>query len=241
LNIRFSCVLVLPFLFLAWRHLRGDAQPNMLMGFVYCLCVGAVCLIGAKHGAGPTHLIPFLPAFLFLLVQAAWGEGVKAGGLAVYFLAAMVAYVPSYASNLVRLAAWSRDADDPAFKQEAEQLYAAYPAAAMGATDGAAAGLTGYKMVGVFAGGPLVFDTSTWMDLHGAGVSDEVTEGLLVDCRTPFWILPNAGIPFSQIAAYDPRPMFSDRFRTLFAAGYVVVRKGAFYSVWGCRDAKPGR
>lgn len=240
LNIRFSCVLVLPFLFLAWRHIRGEAQPDMLMGLVYCLSVFAVCLIGAKKGAGPTHLIPFLPAFLFLLAQAARSVGKpsdeRAKG-AVFFLAVAMAYVPSYASNLVRLHTWSLAADDPAFRQEAARLYAEYPTAVMGASDGAGSGLTEYKMIGVFAGGPLVFDTSTWMDMHGAGVPDEVTERLLVDCRTRFWIIPNSGVPFSQIAAYDPGPLFSDRFRELFQAGYVPVRKGEFYSVWGCRAA----
>jgi hypothetical protein len=245
-NIRFSCVLVLPVLFLAWRHFRGEPQPNMLMGLVYCLSVFVVCVIGGKKGAGPTHLIPFLPAFVFLLVRAARtartpnNEQVQAGSLAVYFLAAAIAYLPSFASNLVRLQAWSRTTNDPAFLREAEQLYADYPSAVMGAGGSESATLTEYKMVGVFAGGPLVFDTSTWMDLDGAGVPDEVIERLLIDCRTPFWIIPNGGAPFTQTAAYDDGPQFSDRFRELFQQGYRPVRKGEFYSVWACRDTRPG-
>jgi hypothetical protein len=247
LNIQFGCVLVLPFLLLAWRHVRGDAQPNILMGLVYCLSVCVVCVIGAKKGAGPTHLIPFLPAFIFLLLQAARSVrmpdngSAKAAAFMVYFLVVATAYVPSFASNLVRLQAWSEATDDPAFRQEAARLYAEYPTAVMGEGDGASYNMTEYKVLGVFAGGALVFDASTWMDLHGAGVPEAVIQRLLIGCRTRFWIIPNAGPPFTQIAAYDPGPLFSDQFRALFQLGYAPVRRGQFYSVWACRAAQSGR
>jgi hypothetical protein len=58
--------------------------------------------------------------------------------------------------------------------------------------------------------------------------------------HTPFWIIPSGGAPFTQTAAYDDGPQFSDRFRELFQQGYRPVRKGEFYSVWACRDTRPG-
>jgi hypothetical protein len=247
LNIRLSAVLVMPVLFLAWRRVRGEAQPDLLMGFVYCACVVVVCLIGAKRGAGPTHLLPFLPTFVFFVIRAAQlvripsDQATKSSTLAVYFLVLAIAYVPSFESNLVNLAAWDRATDDPAFRREAIRLYADYPAAVMGTSDDTSYSLTEYKAIGVFAGGPLIFDTSTWMDLQKGGIPDAVMQRLLIGCRTPFWIIPNGGEPFTKTSAYDPDPLFSDRFRELFHQGYKVVRTGEYYSVWGCQDSPSGR
>ncbi len=247
LNIRFGCVLLLPALVLLWRQVRGEPQPHLLMTLVYCLSVVIVSIIGAKRGAGPTHLIPFLPAFVFLLVQAAprmriASNGLaNAGVLAVWFLVVVAAYVPSFASNLVRIQAWSNTNDVPEIRREAARLYAAYPAAAMGASDAQSYALSQYKVLGVFAGGPLVYDTATWIDMQGAGVSDEVLLRLLTDCRTPIWIIPNGGAPFTIPAGYDVSPLFSDRIRDLFDRDYKPIRKGEFYSVWACHASPSGR
>jgi len=243
LNVRFAAVLVLPALFLVWRHVRREKQPDLLMALVYCASVLIVCLIGGKKGAGPTHLLPFLPAFIFFVMRAAQADftlrhqATRPATLAIYFLVLAVAYLPSFVSNQFSIAAWDRANDDPAFRREATQFYADYPTAAMGAAGDASYTLTQYKAIGVLAGGPLVFDATTWMDLQKGGVSDAVTQRLLIDCHTPFWIIPNAGVPFSQTAAYDSDPLFSDRFRESFHQYYKPIRKGQFYSVWGCRDA----
>jgi hypothetical protein len=245
LNVRLTAVLVLPALFLVWRHVRGQKQPELLMALVYCASVLAVCVIGGKKGAGPTHLLPFLPAFIFFVMRAAQPQltpkepTTRPAALAVYFLVLAIAFLPSFISNLFSLRAWDRANDDPAFRQEATQFYADYPTAAMGAAGDESYGMTQYKAIGVLAGGPLVFDATTWMDLQKGGVPDEVTQRLLLDCRTPFWIIPNGGAPFTQTAAYDPDPLFSDRFRELFHQEYKPIRNGKYYSVWGCRDVGP--
>ncbi|MEA2769644.1 MAG: hypothetical protein QOD93_2606 [Acetobacteraceae bacterium] len=242
LNVRFGAVLMMPVLFLAWRHVRGEKQPELLMGLVYCACVAVVCVIGGKRGAGPTHLLPFLPAFVFFVMRCAQSvripgnQDVRRGTLAVCFLVLSIAYLPSFVSNLIKLQAWDRAVDDPAFRREATQLYAEYPTAIMGAGGEQSYPLTEYKVIGVFAGGPLVFDTTTWMDLQKGGVADALTQRLLIGCRSPFWIIPNGGEPFTQVAAYDPDLLFSDRFRQLFHEGYKPIRKGEFYSVWSCRS-----
>jgi hypothetical protein len=244
LNVRFGAVLVMPFLFVAWRHFRGEAQSDFLMGLIYCASVVIVCLIGGKRGAGPTHLLPFLPAFVFFVMQAVRSaripgdQATRTATLAVYFIALAIAYLPSFVSNQFRLQAWDRATDNPAFRREATQLYAKYPAAIMGAAGDESYSLTEYKAIGVFAGGPLVFDATTWMDLQKGGVPDETTQRLLIGCRAPFWIIPKGGAPFSQTAAYDPDPLFSDRFRELFHEGYKLVRNGEFYSVWACRNVR---
>ncbi|MEA2737021.1 MAG: hypothetical protein QOH05_328 [Acetobacteraceae bacterium] len=241
----FGAVLIMPFLIVAWQRVRGEVHPDRPMGLAYCACVLVVCLIGGKKGAGPTHLLPFLPLFLFFVARAAQSARVpdnlaaRSAVLPIYFLALVVAYAPSFVSNLLSLQAWDRIVDNPAFREEATQLYAAYPTAGMGAAGGQSYALTEYAVIGVFAGGPLVFDTTSWMDLQKDGVPEEVIQRLLVGCRTPFWIIPKGGEPFTQTAAYDSDPLFSDRFRELFRQNYEPVRKGAFYDVWRCRDDRP--
>jgi hypothetical protein len=242
LNLRFGGVLIMPVLVMGWRHWRGEKQPDMPMGIAYFVSVAIVCGIGAKNGAGPTHLLPFLPAFVFLLVKATrsvripGGENAWAAALSLCFLVLAVAYTPGFESNLLGLRTWDLTNDDPAFLREATQLYRAYPAASMGVSDNASDGRAEYRAIGVFAGAPLTYDTTTWMDLQKGGVPEEVVDRLLVDCRTPVWIIPKGGSPFSIESPYGPDLMFSDRFRALFATEYKMVRDGAYYTVWACHD-----
>jgi hypothetical protein len=247
LNLRFGGVLVLPILLMAWRRRRGAPQPDLPMGLTYVVTVLIVCLIGAKNGAGPTHLLPFLPAFVYFLVRAAQpvripgGADAWVGALSACFLVIALAYAPGFESNLASLKSWDLGNDDPAVRQEAEQLYRDYPAAAMGVGDDVSDRRAEYRAIGVFAGAPLTYDTTTWMDLQKGGVSEQVVANLLTGCRTPVWIIPKAGAPFSMTSPYGPDPMFSDQFRALFQAEYKMIHDGAYYSVWTCRDAPPDR
>jgi hypothetical protein len=247
LNLRFGTVLAMPVLFLAWRRWRGEPQPCLAMGLAYLVSEMVVCLIGAKNGAGPTHLLPFLPAFVFFLVEAvraipfAGGEDFRAASLSVGFLAVAVAYAPSFAANFYSLRGWDRVVDNPAFQREATRLYLDYPAATMGPGDDASYSLTEYKVIGVFAGGPLTFDPTTWMDLQKGGVPEGVVDRMLIGCRTPFWIIPKGGPPFTKTSPYDPDLMFSDRFRALFHDRYSMVRDAIYYTVWACHDGNPNQ
>jgi hypothetical protein len=247
LNLRFGAVLAMPALLLVWRRRRGGPQPDLPMALTYLVSVLIVCLIGAKNGAGPTHLLPFLPAFVFFMAKAAQTIRIpgstneaRAAALAACFLVVMVAYIPAFAANLSGLRDWDRIVDNPAFRREAIQLYKAYPTAIMGSGDDASYSLTEYKVFGVFAGGPLTFDPSTWMDLQKGGVPETFADQLLIGCRSPVWIIPKGGAPFTKTSPYDPDPMFSDQFRALFHQQYTMVRDGTNYTVWACRKIPSG-
>ena len=125
LNLRFGAVLALPALLVVWRRWRGESQPDLAMAACYLVCVAIVCVIGSKNGAGPTHLLPFLPAFVFLLTKAALsvripgGSDARAVALSIGFLVIAGCYAPGFASNLYGLPEWDRSTDDPAFRLEA--------------------------------------------------------------------------------------------------------------------------
>jgi len=246
-NLRFAGVLLTPFLFLAWRRLRGEPQPDLPMGLAYLVSVLAVCVIGAKPGAGPHHLLPFLPAFAFFLVRAAQlvripgKEEAEVGGLAAYFLAISVSYMPSFAISLDEIYSRGHGDEDRAELHEIRQLYTAHPAAIMGVGGDVSYPRTVYRVVGIFAGAPIGIDMVAWMDLQFGGVSDEAVERLLIGCHAPLWIIPKGGAPFTLISLYRRMPLFSDRFRELFLKEYVPIHDGTFYSVWACRDYRPNR
>jgi len=211
------------------------------MGLTYLAAVIIVCGIGAKNGAGPTHLLPFLPAFAYLLVQATRTVRIPGavdawtGALSATFLVAAIAYTPGFESNILGLRTWDRLNDDPGVRDEATQLYRDYPTAIMGVGDYGSDNKAEYKVIGVFAGGKLPYDTTTWMDLQKGGVPEHVVDRLVTGCTTPFWIIPKGGEPFSITSPYGPEPMFSRQFQTLFHTGYQPVRDGSYYTVWACK------
>jgi hypothetical protein len=240
-NLRFGAVLILPVLLMMARRARGQPQPDLPMGLTYLAAVIIVCGIGAKNGAGPTHLLPFLPAFAYLLVQATRTVRIPGavdawtGALSATFLVAAIAYTPGFESNILGLRTWDRLNDDPGVRDEATQLYRDYPTAIMGVGDYGSDNKAEYKVIGVFAGGKLPYDTTTWMDLQKGGVPEHVVDRLVTGCTTPFWIIPKGGEPFSITSPYGPEPMFSRQFQTLFHTGYQPVRDGSYYTVWACK------
>jgi hypothetical protein len=211
------------------------------MGFTYLVCILIVSIIGSKPGAGPHHLIPFLPGFSFLLVrmtQPAYFRGnetAQTAGLVACFLAIIVSYSLAFAVSLndIRNALPSMEANRAAIP-EVVRLYRTYPGAVMGIGGDNTYRLTDTRVVGIFGGAPLEIEMPTVWDFQMAGMFEEPVERLLSDCRTPFWIIPKGEGIFTASNPYWGIQMFSDRFREFFRARYTLIHDDEHYVVWGC-------
>jgi hypothetical protein len=243
-NLRFACVLITPVMVLAWRHLRGDPQPDLPLDLAFVASVAIMCILAGKQ-LGVHHLLPFLPCFAWLLVRAIQvnrrgGQGcAPEDGLAICFLVLFVSYIPGIAMSLndIRNAQGNMEKERPAVA-ELIRLYQEFPDSAMGVSDNKSYRLTYYRVVGILAGAPVGIDVPAWMDLKLGGVSDEPVERLLFGCGSPFWIIPNGGMIFSVREPLQGELVFSDRFRRRFLEGYKTVRDGVYFSVWTCLDDK---
>lgn len=237
-NLRLTCLLILPVPWLIWRQRKGN---DAVLAAAYAVSVAVVMVIGSKKGAGPAHMLPFMPLFAYLLLRAVQAMPLpeapraRSAARACIFLAAMVGTLPGFLAHAYDAHTWLARTSKPEYRAEAEQLQRDYPDAVMGAADDGAYPLTQYKLLPVLAGASMVFDTSTWMDIDGAGLPDDALMRLVTDCRVRHWIIPGIGTAFTQHQAYGPGLLFSDRFRARFISNYEVIRTGTYYKVWGCK------
>jgi hypothetical protein len=237
------------------------ARPNLdrataAYAVTWVLSVAVAAVIAAKYGAGPHHLLPFLPSAVLLAAQAArggpqpidpaaaWQQRQGARGL---FLVCLAAFGTSWVVHLANftveeMLGWARARD---IAQDAAKIYGAYPTAEMGITDGANFHLYYYRVVGVLAGAPVAIDVTSWMDFTASGAPPRFVEELVEHCRVVEWILPARGTPFAYRGYYQTNgspasratgSMFSERFRELFAKNYRRTLQGHFFDVWSCRD-----
>jgi hypothetical protein len=241
-NLRFAGVLITPFLILAWRHLRGDSQPDLPMGVAFVMSLAIMCILAGKQ-LGAHHLLPFLPCFACLLARAVQvkprGEQGHApeDGLAICSLVLLICYMPGIAMSLndVRIAEGNMEKERGALA-ELSGLYQAFPRSVMGVSDNNSYRLTYYRIVGIVAGAPVGIEIPAWIDLKLGGVPEEPVERLLANCSTPFWIIPNGETIFGVREPTEGNLVFSDHFRQRFLEEYKVLHDGVHYSVWACRD-----
>jgi hypothetical protein len=244
-NSLFALVLSSPIAFVLYfrRPLLDPAHRWFIAGVLASLAVTTV--IASKNGAGPHHLLPFIPlsAYGLLLVwespssKPAVPKLTHAVGILV-LVPLLVFYSPGamlwtrwFVSRY--RATWETEKQKI---QELEALYAQYPLAEFGLSDSAHYDDTFYRTLLVFRGEPVRIDFASWMDLQYAGVSERRIIHWLGQCDIQVWILPQ-GDPFAMINYYTNRSLLSSEFRRTFFANYSVVKEGAYYRVWRCQPS----
>lgn len=243
-NVMFSAVLVSPAMLIYF--LRKPYWPRETIGFSVVLAIGVVIavLLGAKHGAGNHHILPFIPAVIYVTLQAATIEGrnhlLEVPGpvvVAGIFIAYFCGFVLFGYYNSHRLYGEYAHADVRRLQlEELKKISELYPRAEMGVTDGRAYPQTFQRVELVLRGGEVSLEVPFLMDMRSVGLGHQEAEQLIEGCQIDEWVLPLAGEPFT-IANYFSRPqdLFSGKFRSVFHKEYRQVFSGQYYSVWSCQ------
>ena len=233
-----------PVLLYAWRRPRLAAEDRWLLtGFL--AATAAAVLIAGRVQAGPYHILPMIPVGLYATAVLA-DPGLAgrrlplaqsnfwAAGLMLALLAGGTGLLRNYGGLSVVEFLQNRRATTEAMA-ELEDFAGQYPGAQMAVSDDDHYWLAMQDAALVMRSGRITIDYATWMDLVFVGASSSRLMPLIEGCRTPVWIMPSAGAPFSLTSIYTRAPLFSDEFRRRFLEDYVQTRTGRFYRAWTCR------
>ena len=246
-NVVFALMSLTPIL---WFYLFF--APKLPRGFGWfftstIVCMGITAIVGAIQGAGPHHLLPFLPSLFwaFFVVRrraeneltGPVGRALLEGGTLGLIVALLFGYGPILAISWDRTL--SQFARAPLVQIATDEINNALdhnPGLRVAVGPGTSPGFDAMKLrvIPVFHGNPLPVDTFVWMDADLAGVSDRIVSGLLRECRVDIWLLP-VGIPFLLEGYFPGRNLFSDDVLTDFYESYDKQEgSGRVFDQWRC-------
>jgi hypothetical protein len=199
--------------------------------------MAGVAIAAAKPGAGPYHLLPFIPVLAALDAGVASGARAVLRSAATFRAAQLVAgFVLAAGSQAYFLSGLHRS-DWNGLHRELTVLLEE-PALARAQVGYADAGPATYlRPLAVFRSGEYLLDAPAIQEHQLSGVAIPVaTIARIERCEIPVWILPR-GEPFSAVNAYPQtghRRLFPEPFRKAFLARYVRSQSGRYLDVWTC-------
>ncbi|HEX6973709.1 MAG TPA: hypothetical protein VF147_04870, partial [Vicinamibacterales bacterium] len=192
--------------------------------------------LSAKYGAGPYHLLPFIPLALDTAARSGGAPAWRADWLAP----ARVALVGGLVAIAgVQQAYWVgslRSRPVAAINAELRDLLRADPGStAIGYSSNYQGAML--RPLAVFAGDPYVLDAPALMDRQFSGVGfPEGALRIVDECAIETWLIPSGGEPFALPNAYDAgQQVFPPDFVETFRAHYRLVERRTFFDVWRCR------
>jgi hypothetical protein len=224
---------------------RPDAWPlprqAALVGGLVLGLLG-VAVAAAKPGAGPYHVLPFVPAVALILashweaiVEARRAPAADLRSASVAFVLTLIvvaggrqAYFLGEASRI-----------DAGSAVEIAGLIAAHPGQrlALGYANEDES-RTFARVLPVFAGAPYLLDMPAIQEHQMSGVElPRATIDAIEQCRITTWLIPRAGEPFTMRNGYPRtgyRFLFPEAFQDAFRRRYRKVESTPRYDVWTC-------
>ena len=258
-NVEWALFLLVPLAPLLLARPQTVLPPRAFRALLIGLALGLVGVVVAasKPGAGPYHLMPFLPVIVYILAlhQARPADASAAAdaapshlpldlrpiyrrGCAAFVGAASLVAVAqqTYFFQLAHLNAGLNAADD------IERFADAHPGAriAMGASDDDEH-LTLARPVLVFRDARYLIDVPAIQEYQMSGLDlPPATLRAVRDCVVDIWLIPRNGHPFATKNNYPTtgyRELFPEAFRQAFFAAYERVGSTRLYQIWQCRRA----
>jgi hypothetical protein len=213
---------------------------------VLCMTIGT--FPAAERGAGPHHLLPFLPSVIwgFVVMRREVSTSLRDlrakgryEGLSVGLIAALL-----FGFGPIVISSWGtvlqRFADTPQVTEgiaEVEKVLDDNPGlkVAVGPGVGAASFDTeALRIIPVFRGNPLPIDSISWSALEATGFSDEAVRRAITECRVDLWLLPPRA-PFVMISHLDGKNLYSAEMLADFRATYEKQASGQLFDQWVCK------
>jgi hypothetical protein len=244
-NVEWAAFILLPAVPTLLADLRSPADSMRRRYMMSGLIVGIVGVIiaASKPGAGPYHVMPFLPVVFYALAlhvraipdrvrqQAAF----RYGGPAL----ALVSVVLAVCQQVFFFAGIAETAG-MRFVEDLRQFAAAHPdeTIAMGY------GKTGERLT--FSRASLVFQNGVYL-LDAPAIQEYQMSGeelppqtiaAIAACRVDFFLFPKGSDPFTAENKYPSvrdRPLFSLEFRRVFFDRYERSTETEYFQVWRCR------
>lgn len=243
-NLEWALFLAVPLL-LSYYAAARDARPHgpawrnaMVTLFFAILCV---VIAAAKPGAGPYHLMPFLPVITYMVgwqlssVSAARPCAPVLARVVVAFVATVLAIALAQQAQLVTTLRAERSVMDVRDLEEFTATHAGVVQMGYGQTEA----LTLARPVLVFRSGMYLLDQPAVGEHQLAGVEiPRATSDALAACLVDYWLIPKGERPFTGVNGYAAaflRPLYPADFRRVFDATYTRVGVTRYYDVWQCQ------
>jgi hypothetical protein len=247
-NVEWAAFLLLPIACL-WFSVPVEARPRdrrwLASLAALCVAMAAIAVAASKPGAGPYHLLPFVPLVAFAAAgiirerRLFAGDPAAAPAALTWVLAAAIVAVAWHVSFLQQM-------QDGPGRDEAGDLTRfldAHPGIV------AQMAYSGYDRP-TFARPALTFRSGVYL-IDAPAVQEHQLSGLplpaaTVDairrCRADVWLVPRGTEPFTGPNRYPATglvPIFPDALRAAFREAYVADGHTLYFDVWRCRT-RPG-
>jgi hypothetical protein len=232
-------VLLTPFLVsVSWSRSWGRWSEDQILFGMLLLAAGIMILPTSVQGAGPHHLVPFLPivAYLFCAALHESPKGMPVTRVVVFALVALFCAC-QFARDVVLLRTVHRTvvaAQAQAVQADLRHILSVYPPSQiqMGIGDDKDYALTLYSPILYATGQPCVVHGCSYMDRKIAGLGDEPLRKILLAEQYRIWLVPRNDQPFSLTSFYDESTIFSESVRETFAQHYAKTASSPFYDIY---------
>ncbi len=220
-----------------------DPQARWFYGSLVS-SMALVAIAGSKPGAGPYHLLPFVPAIMYAAAMALRNptpepigdRGMRLGRLALILSAAIVAFlqIGNFLLNATRTPAAQIAAD-------VERIAEAHPSARIEMGYSAENEAFSYvRPLLVFRQGAYLFDAPAIQEYQMAGVAFPAAAIRAIErCDVDLWLFPKDGAPFSLRNRYPSTgyaPLFPAEAVRTFNQAYRRTESTGYFDIWACRN-----
>src|SRR4029077_11943239 len=213
---------------------------------ILVLCMTMVTFPASVNGAGPQHLLPFLPSVVWgfvvmrrevaLSLHDLSARG-RCEGLSVGLIVALL-----FGFGPIVITSWGtvlhKFAKTPLVTEGIAEIVTTLeenPDLKVAVGPGAASfDAQSLRVIPVFRGNRLPIDSSAWLDLETEGISDQIVRRAIRECRVDLWLLPS-GAPFVAISHYHGGNIYSKEVVADFHATYVNQLSGRVFDQWRCK------
>jgi hypothetical protein len=206
--------------------------------------MAGVVVAAAKPGAGPYHLLPFVPVVVYLIAWRTTGESRNAdlapvaarGAFAFVLVASTIALAQqAYLVTTMHERRQWRDV------QDIERFAGTHPGVVeMGY--GSSEPLSHPRPLLVFRSGSHLLDQPAIREHQLAGIDlPRATIDAVARCRVNYWLIPRGEAPFSATNTYpamNGKALFPDAFREAFFRTHRQIEGTPYFDVWQCQSAK---
>jgi len=245
-NVEWALYLCLPLVISYYavpRSLRPATSTWRNTLAALALGVTGIVIAASKPGAGPYHLLPFLPIIIYIV---AWHLAdlsprtivdVNAARACVAFVGTAVLIATAQEGQILatmKQRGALREAEDIV------QFADSHPGVvAMGY--GSTEALSLERPVLAFRYNSYLLDQPAIREyqLQGLGLPG-ATIRAIAECRVSYWLIPKGEAPFSgrnSYAAVLLQPLYPDEFRHAFEQAHSMVGTTRYYDVWQCHGA----
>jgi hypothetical protein len=245
-NIEWAIYLCLPIV-LSYYAVPRALRPESVVwrNTLAALVVGVtgVVIAASKPGAGPYHLIPFLPIIVYIV---AWHLArfsphvvldVDTASAAVTFVLTAVLIGTAQQLQFVTTMRDRRllhESDDIRGFSESHQ-----GTVAMGY--GATESLSLERPLLVFQSNSYLLDQPAIREQQLQGIElPRATIQAIAECRVNYWLIPKGEAPFSARNSYAAvllRTLYPEEFRRVFEQAHSIVGSTTYYDIWQCHGA----